>query len=55
MVKSFLLMTLVNPVEVALFDDQLPGMNGIECIRKVEPGSRKYYQYCNVNSGWRQH
>jgi len=26
----------VNPVEIALFDIQLPGMNGIECMRKLK-------------------
>lgn len=25
-----------NPVDIALFDIQLPGMNGIECIRKLK-------------------
>jgi len=26
----------VNPVEIALFDIQLPGINGIECIRRLK-------------------
>lgn len=26
----------VNPVEIALFDIQLPGMNGIDCIQKLK-------------------
>ena len=26
----------VTPVEIALFDVQLPGMSGIECIRKLK-------------------
>ena len=34
--EDALLALSANPVEVALFDIQLPGMNGIECIRRLK-------------------
>jgi len=34
--ESALKQLTVNPAEIALFDIQLPGMNGIECIRRLK-------------------